>query len=282
MIKHILYVQPIFAPDQRRCDRNTNSIKSMGDYIKINGTDGIQVTVVFGGWAKTPELWDKIKSEILHAFGPSINAIVFDKNYGKAMVVNKLVEMAKQQNVGYHAILTADSDILFPLENHHMFGRLAYAAIQLENIKKKPFGMMALNQSGECCHWKCCYENSTEYSVTTGNQTIVEKIVWPTNPSGIAGGCLFISRKVWEVLRGYQCSGLYAGDDAFLLLYTFQAGFSHQMIDTITIVHPPENDAEWSAFKVKVCQRDSLTGPKSNIDHLIKEMDEFWDNHDKT
>jgi hypothetical protein len=71
--------------------------------------------------------------------------------------------------------------------------------------------------------------------------------------------------------------GVYAGDDAYLLMDLGMRGFTWQMADTIPIIHPPENDAEYAKWKVKVCQRDSGV-VKQNIDAQIKEASEFWSN----
>jgi len=281
MIKTILYTQPVFAPDQMRTDRNVNSIKSFGEYLKVNGNDRFGLTIVIGGWASNDSLWQQIVSAGIDAFGNSFIPIRFDRNYGKAFVVNKLVAIAAENGTSFDAILTADSDILFPLNTEHMFARLAVLAEKVESQKFMPFGMVSLNQLGSGCHWKVCYENSIEYELKIDTQVYKEKIVWPNNPSGIAGGCLFIGRRMWENCKGYRILGLYAGDDAFLLVDCQRIGFSYQMSASIAIVHPPEHDEEYAKWKVKVCQRDSMTGVKTNLDPIIKEADEFWKNHKK-
>jgi hypothetical protein len=276
MIKQILYVQPVFAPDQMRLDRNINSIKSFGQYLKVNGQDGINLAVAIGGWVKTDEFWNAIVEACKEAFNGKVVPIRFDRNYGKASVVNKLVNLSVENKLKFDAILTADSDILYPIETSNMFGRLTIAAIKMEARKGKPFGMMALNQLGSGCHWQVCQENSVTYDIKVGKGDYKEKIVWPNNPSGIAGGCLFISRRMWEAVGGYRVLGVYAGDDAYLLVDCARHGFSWQMSDSIAIVHPPENDEEYAKWKVKVCQRDSMTGVKANIDDQIREADGFW------
>jgi hypothetical protein len=276
MIKSILYAQPVFAPDKMRLDRNINSIKSFGQYLKTNGNDGMQLTIAIGGWAKDDALWNEIVEACKDAFGGKVSPIRFDRNYGKATVVNKLVALSKEQGAKFDAILTADSDILFPLDTPNMLARLAIAALKMEARKGMPFGMTSLNQLGAGCHWKVCYENIVEYDIKVGKGTYKEKIVWPNVPSGIAGGCLFISRRLWDTVGGYRVLGVYSGDDAFILVDCARNGFSYQMSDSIAIVHPPEDDAEYAKWKVRVCQRDSLTGPKANLDPIIKEADDFW------
>lgn len=273
---NILYVQPIFVPDQMRLDRNKNSIESFGRYIKSQGTGNIPLVVLMGGWARTDALWDEIvkccKENISETFSP----IRFDKNFGKAVVVNNLVKAAQNAQAAYDYILTADSDMLFAPEVKMLFIRLLGAANQVTETKKIPFGYISLNQKGAGCHWPVCYENIITYTATIGDMVFNEKMVWPKNPSGMAGGCLFISRVAWEAVNGYRVLGCYAGDDAYFLVDIATKGFSYQMSDSIYVVHPPEDDVEFAKWKVKVCSRDSHTGSKANLDAQIKEADDFW------
>lgn len=277
-IKNIIYAQPIFVPDEKRLERNINSVKSFGEYLKNNGADGLSLSITFGGWAKTDDLWNKIVDAIKTYINPNIQPIRMDKNYGKAHVVNNLVNSALQQNPKIEAILTADSDILFPLETTNMFARLIIAAQQVTVAKRQDWGLISLNQMGQNCHWKSCYDNQIKYMVTVYNQQYPELIVWPTVPSGIAGGCLFINKKYWVAVGGYKVFGVYAGDDAVLLSSCYHYGYSWQMSDTIAIIHPEESDAEYAAWKVKVCGRDTATGVKTDISSQIKESEDFWNN----
>lgn len=172
----LYYIQPVFAPDAKRTERNINSIRSFGEYLKQNGTDNNNLTVVIGGWAKTDELWEQINRACKESFNESFNPIRFDRNYGKATVVNKLVAMAEQSKPSYDYILTADSDILFPIEQRNMFARLIIAAKQSETAKRQPFGLLSLNQLGAGCHWKVCYENGIAYEISMGEQLIKKSL----------------------------------------------------------------------------------------------------------
>ena len=176
---HILYVQPIFVPDEKRLERNINSIRSFSQYIKTHGTDGNNLSIVLGGWARTEELWNKILLVIKECFGENYEPIRFEKNYGKAVVVNKLVEISKTiDNVkNFEYLLTADSDILYTTDVKYMFGRLITMVKNVNTSKHKPFGMIALNQMGEGCHWKVCNENQLTYTIQiNGPETIEEKL----------------------------------------------------------------------------------------------------------
>lgn len=83
---------------------------------------------------------------------------------------------------------------------------------------------------------------------------------------------------MWKAVGGYRQAGVYAGDDAYILVDCAQRGFSWQMSDSIVIVHPMDDDAEYNAWKARICQRDSHTGPKNEAQmmNIVKEFDDFW------
>jgi len=276
MIKNLLIIQPIFAPDAVQAQRNIDSINALGAYLKAHGTDGINLSITMGGWAKTDELWNKVIEAGKVHFGDKFNPTKFDKNYGKAFVVNNLYKNVVAQNHNIHALISMDSDILFPIDLNHIFVRLSVASEKVVESKKMNWGIIGLNQKGAGCHFQTCYENQMQYSISIRGQTYEERMVWPTVSSGIAGGCLCINRELFDKVGGYRQFGVYAGDDAYLLYDCARLGFSYQMSDSIHIIHPPEPDQKYAEWKVRTCQRDTSTGEKANIDSQIKEADNFW------
>jgi len=268
----ILLCQPIFGPIDRVTERNVNSLNSLGKYLKENNVTNVDVCL--GGWARDTVQWGKIKEAIKNNFG-KVEILSFRDNVGKAIVINNLTKKFLKPHHKY--IMSADSDILFDTEVPDLFNRLIEMSNVSEQIKQKPFGLLGLQQKGQGCHYKTCYDNVREYTTRVNEKTYNEKLVWPNSASGIAGGCLFLSRKAWETVGGYRVMGVYAGDDAYYLMDLANRGFTWQMSDSISIVHPPENDEEYARWKVKVCQRDSGIN-KSNIDSQIVEAKEFWKN----
>lgn len=268
----ILLCQPIFGPIDRVTERNINSLNSLGKYIKDNKIDNVDIC--FGGWANGSHQWDKIKNTIKENFGKR-EILSFKDNVGKAIVVNNLTKKFLKPHHKY--IISVDSDILFDNEVPDLFNRLIAMANKSEQIKQRPFGLLGLQQKGHGCHYQTCYENIREYTIDINGKQHQEKLVWPNSASGIAGGCLFISRRAWDHIGGYRVMGVYAGDDAYFLMDIANNGYTWQMSDTISIVHPPENDEEYAKWKVKVCQRDSGIN-KRNIDLQIQEAKEFWKN----
>ena len=268
-----IYIQPIFVPDEKRFERNLNSLKSFSTYVKENN---LKIPCIFGGWGK--EEYMKKIIEFLSNKENGLNIISiqkFNKNYGKAIVVNTLFKTVESKKVPFDYFLTADSDILFKLDNRNFFDRLENAAKQIEIIRKKPFGLISLQQEGQCCHLPMIYKNKINFPY----KDINESVVYPDGNGGIAGGCLFFSKDNWVKIGGYRVLGVYAGDDAYSLIDTVKIGNSIQMFESLSVVHPPEDDVEYQKWKGMVCQRDSAGGRiKNNIDDKIKEAENFWSN----
>lgn len=268
----IIYIQPIFAPDQMRLDRNLNSIKSFGNYTKKYPYN---LTVVFGGWSMHEDYWPIINQTIKEYCGhlnPKI--IKFDRNYGKAVIVNQLTQKYIESKHSY--LLTADSDICWTEESPHNFERLVEMATKSLEVRQRPLGMISLNQKDQNCHLPCAYENRYEYDGKFGKETFV----WPNGGGGIAGGCLFIPVSAWKKIGGYKVSGVYSSDDSIWMKDSFDQGYSTLLAHSISIIHPNEHDQKYAQFKVYVCQKTACRNLK-NIDIEIAEMESFWKMHQK-
>jgi len=269
-MKKILFVQPIFCPDEIRTKRNIDSILSISEYYKKYPYENIEI--VFGGWTINDDYWNEVSGLIKEQF--DVDCKRFDRNVGKATIVNDLVKGKE-----YDYLLTMDSDIVFSSYVPNMFKRLISIADKVKDIRNKPFGLVSLNQTGQCCHLENTKENSYEFENKIDKKVYTESIRWPNGPSGVAGGCLFLSKRLWDIVGGYKVFGVYAGDDAHMMLDCHVKGFSLQIIETISIIHPHDNDVEYQKWKVKVCQRDTGTGVKRNINKQIEESENFWESH---
>lgn len=269
-MKKVAYVQPIFAPDKLRFERNIASIKSMGEYLRKYPYKDIELH--FGGWADD-DFWPTFKEFIKEEFKDFTFIIKkFDRNYGKAFVVNKLMKEVETEYV-----LTADSDILFLEEEKNMFERLVFAAEKVPEVRGKPMGLIALNQKGQNCHLDFCYKHKVEFNGENGRY---EALCFPKGKGGIAGGCIFFRNDVWKKIGGYREMGIYSGEDAYFLVDLFDAGYCLQIFETLHVRHPAENDPIYAKWKVKVCQRDSGHGRKITKSQMI-EADSFWEKHGK-
>lgn len=273
----ILFVQPIFVPDNIRLEQNEKSIVSIGNYIKKYPCE---ITFVFGGWAYNNNLWESIKN-IINENIPKKNLKEirrFDRNYGKAYVVNSLYK----NNTNFNYLLTCDSDIIFSLECPNMFQRLEDIAKQSQQHTGKKFGFISLDQREGCCHIHSLF-NRKYYIKNRYSEN--EMVSYPHNARGIAGGCLFISKELWDRVNGYNILGVYAGEDGGFLLDTHKAGYSYQVSNDVFIIHPHQIDKEYAETKLHIIHNKNLNHPNNKDPKLHKKamdfMDNYWKNKNK-
>jgi hypothetical protein len=267
----ILLLQPIFCPSESQFERNANSLISLGEYLAVNKITNVECQ--FGGWCKTPELWNKILV-ILKKYFPNHEITSFKNNVGKAVTINFLYK--KHVKPHHEFMMSVDSDMVFPLSTENFFDRMIKASEFATAYKKTPFGLMAPQQLEHGCHLSECFQNNYQFSSNVNGKIYSERLIWPTGAGGIAGGLLLFSRKAWEVIGGYRVMGLYSGEDAYSLLDIGAHGFTYQVLESAGIIHPKDEDILWAQQKVKVCQRDSGSN-KTDLTPFIKEMDEFWE-----
>ena len=145
MIKFIqvLVVQPIFIPNEAMLKKNLDSLKTLKNIM----TTGYGITIRLGGWAADGKLWGEFISEV-NKIPLKISDIKrFDKNYGKAWIVNNLTTDIDK----FHYLFTFDSDIKFIPEQNYI-DRLMEVAKYPNEIFNKPFGVLSLNQKESNCH----------------------------------------------------------------------------------------------------------------------------------
>ena len=275
----ILFVQPIFAPDELRLEQNKKSIISIGNYLKKYPCE---INFIFGGWAYNNNLWTSITNTINESIpGKYIKEIKrFDKNYGKAYVVNNLYNSKKKLNFNY--FLTCDSDIIFSLDCPNIFQRLIDVAKKSQNHTNKQFGFVSLDQRQGCCHLHKLFD--VKYQITN-RYSQKETLSFSKKGNGIAGGCLFINRKLWEQVGGYKVLGVYAGEDGALLRDAYKNNYSYQVSNDIFIIHPHSNDKEYAEMKWKIVHNKNLNHPNNSDpkshNNVIKFMDNYWENKNK-
>lgn len=263
--KRYAFIYPVFIPDSIRLTETITSIKSW-----LNRINKDEVDIIMGGWCANEELKKEflvIKDEL----DPDINVKFFDKNYGKAKVINDLSfnYLASNNNCKY--FLTCDSDIVLPTDNidlcRSIFERMENAAVELETNHYKKFSYFALDQLGECCHIHSKFNNK----LIVAN----EEIVWNTNVEGIAGGALFISVDFWKAVNGYRVMGVYSGDDGYLLYDSNRLGYLASVIKSVVVYHPGNSTKEYSEWKHS--QLSKCTGrPVSSLDTAVADADNFW------
>jgi len=265
--KKFAFFYPVFIPDEIRKEEVFKSFKSWADNVNKH-----EVDIILGGWAASDEFWDEFETFVVST-GISFHIKRFDKNYGKAHIINNLTTEYLEQNPNCKYFLSCDSDIILPdeeakkINNISIFQRMENAADDLEITYNKPFAYFALDQLGECFHK---HEKFDKELFVSG-----EHIVWNSKLDGIAGGAIFVSTKFWKECGGYREMGVYSGDDGYLLYDSFSFKKLASVIKSISVFHPNNSSKEYSAWKEK--QRNICTGiPLDDINIAVKEADKFW------
>lgn len=252
--QRILYVQPLFAPTDGQYARMKRSIRSMGAQLRAG--PHVALRAAFGGWVSSERRWRKLTSLIRRELGDArlctselggCVALRYDANVGKAHIVNDLV-----RRVGaapYDRLLLADSDIVFtPDAVPRLWHRLEMAALHATVARaNKPFGIVALDQREASCHLYPLMPSERRYKCGAHQ----ERMVWSDTAAGVAGGCLYVAMAAWRAVGGYGVTGPYVGDDADLRARITGAGYAFVLSTTIAVVHPPDLDAEYAAWKVR-------------------------------
>ncbi len=269
----ILFIQPIFVPNDDFFKINTNSITSILKYMRAFPFRNMKV--VFGGYCKSDEHWEKISgliSELKPDWLPEVVLERVDKNYGKAYVVNKLYKESAGQKFDY--LMTMDSDIVFDVSEYDLFNRLVKTASDSSKVIKAPFGMLALNQKGQSCHMM----EIMDKRVAIGD----EIICWSSQMAGIAGGALFISSKIFNDVGGYREMGVYSGDDGFLLNDIQVRGHSSTIIESTSIIHPSDNHMfdgkylKWKHDQLEKCKQTS-GGRTDKMAEIAAGVEALWE-----
>ena len=268
-----IFIQNIFVPDKVRFERNMESVKSLAKYLKKYKCEDLPC--YFGGWNYDEENFMYI-TKFIHDNFKNHYLFGFDKNYGKAYVVNKMYESAKV-NSNFKYIVTVDSDIVFDINQKFIFDRMEYVANVSKHVTGKPFGMLAFNFLENNVHFQSWFQNS--YKIKNQFQ-MNETIVYPSQAGGIAGGALFISKDAWERVRGYRELGIYSSDDAILLQQIGQAGYSYGVAENMFVIHPFGDDScgvrEWKDKSLQICNSNLSEKTGEEYENLITQAENFW------
>jgi len=269
-MQKILFTQTVFAPSKAKTERNLNSVRSLKKYLDKYP---YPLDIYFGGFAS--EEFRKYTFDTIQNLFPDANVSQFDKNFGKAYVINKITKMATDSN-NYKYMFTADSDVLFDVTEPNVFNRMVECAEFTEKIKNKPFGLLGINlKEGNCNIIKLLRENVRKFTNSYGQE---EEIIWNNYPGHIAGGGLFISMDAWKEVGGYRVLGVFGSTDAYLLIDMKNKGKTWQLAQNIYIIHPPEKDLQYQIWKRKFLNAGKILTEEELL-KKVEEVEEFWKTH---
>ena len=250
----VAYIQPIFSPNKVMFDRNLKSIMSFISYYFKNEYN---FKCIFGGYCPDDDMFNTLETTIRKHIGNSI-VVRFDKNYGKAYIVNELSRYLEDEAY----FLTADSDICYHYDEANIIDRLS----EMANLSNLP-AIIGLNQLENNCHlMELLHQNIIRYGGKYGNETIC----WPNIPAGMAGGCIFVRTSFWKLVGGYKVLGVYAADDATLLTECHRFKDRFIFANSINCIHPNEDDESYQRWKIENASKVQL------LENAIDNANSFW------
>ena len=254
-----VFVQTVFCPTRKMLDFQLKSLRSLHSYLESHP---FEMDIIFAGYIDN-EYYDELITEIKSLFYKRCQFQRYEKNYGKAHVVNTTLRSYLGDHPETKYIFTLDSDICFHEHESNIFSRLINLSVKVSDVQKRPFGLIACNFTGDNAHWIQKFENKAA--------VCDEVITWPTSPVGIAGGCIFINTDAWQKIGGYRVMGVYAPDDAALMQDMHRNGYGISVAETITVHHPgTHDDPYYQTWKEATCRNVQHLGESQN------HCDTFW------
>lgn len=310
-INRIFCAFPIFCPSESMFKRNLLSVISFVEYIRLNpsyldGSKGFILDIFYGGWSLKDEWFNDIKNyikntlpEILDGNGKPINFVKvfrFEKNYGKAKIVNDLAMDYDVLRPGTQFMYTCDSDIKMMNSQIHFFERLVLSARCIEQVieqstgVKKPFGMVALNQGSEAnYHWfeprdgYTGLDQTASYEVNGENGLkMTETICWPSDGAGIAGGSYFANFLLFKHVGGYRkLNSPYNSDDGMWLRDVIQSGSIAMVIKSLSVLHPlPEDSDQYLEYKKESMKSAFESYDENKFNKNVEESEKIFGNYE--
>lgn len=189
---------------------------------------------------------------------------LFDRNYGKAYAVNRMVEKYVRDG---HYVLLLDGDIVVPCVT---------TLVSLHGLmSKRELDAVAFGQRGDCRHHPHPgkSENMRGWTLTRRDGN-----------TGIAGGAVMVSG---EVLRKYPLPelGAYGPDDIQWMNTLARANVTCWLAEDEYVIHPYDVDISYRQWKeataVSIHKKYGMGAQPSReeVDNLRREADDFWRSH---
>lgn len=222
----VLIAMPIY----KREDYVLNCITSLVETTVID--ERVQLTIALAVNAMNETLSNYL-TEYVKTSKFKIDIHLMDGNVGKGIAVNNVASKYK-----FDYLISMDSDMICIDRDWLMKMLSVYIQYDKNPAKNRDgsgrlLGSLCTNQIGNTCHVLNLNDPSTIKLNPTSNLTIITSI----QGGGIAGGILMSSSKVWNDIKGYEASKLYATDDGhyhadcakrnLLVGYVYEVKFYH-------------------------------------------------------
>lgn len=265
MTNNIIFIKSLFCPNQTYLNITMKSIHNNINYFLQMRID---IKIILIGWI-LEEYKEKIRV-LIKGTKFDIEFIPWNNNLGKITLYHRFNNLAKN----YKYILYSDHDILFDFKHTNFDCVFAI----LDNLfNKHNFGLLSLNQMGDCRHQTTLIENENIYDNI--------KILVSSNKNDIGGGC-FVIENIDLIKPNYN--HVYGFDEIYLMS-CFKDKKSGVLLDYY-VIHPQCKEDELFNYKdwkkKNVLKNLNTFDKQNNLDYIIQinESHKFWntnkDGHD--
>lgn len=214
----------IFTPTYHRFDMTKKSLESIITNVQGSVYD-VTLYICDNNSPEEMKVWLKsLESDKVKVF-------LNDKNVGKAEIVNKIYK----QNSICDYFISIDSDFIAD-EASNFIDDMVWCAHHFVE-----FGVLSSFQK----------ENDQQlWNLLTKEQQLGPHIVGYEHFYGVAGGCIILSKQVWDLIGNYNTyGGVYGYDDALLMQNVNNIKLKTGVIKTVKLTHPFDEDKKYSEWK---------------------------------
>lgn len=261
----ITLVKSIFCPSQSFFDDMTQSLIKTSIYLQLNYSDNIYDLLLIG-WAnnfqKNIDLFLKLGSLCFSR----TRVIYFDDNYGKAYLINVLIDETLKKNINADYIIYMDHDVWFNFDDIGSITDVITPYLFSQYINSKKLGIIFYNQLQDVRHQLTIYENKIIFSDVT--------LCWTDDIYAYASGAFVIPTNILANMKKISINRVYGFDDYQITHNILQQNYSVAVAQDYYIIHP---NTKLRNIKYQIWKIDMIISD-NELDYTLSDL---WIFHDK-
>jgi len=240
-LTQFVIIHSLFCPNREHLERCINSVKSIAKIVD-------RPRYIGKGWFRTDKLWEDFKKSV-----PALDVERLDRNEGKAKIVNDIAE-----KIDASWMLLVDHDIVFD-QSMTRIGDVV-------RDTNRDVGAVALDQTGDCRHVSCCYDDPFMMGSARVSDT-----------KGLAaGGCVLVNKIAFYRVGGFPVYSCYFNDEIELWKRMISKGYRILLCHVIKVYHPEscsdDDYLEWKMEKAAITHSELY-------EESIRDSEFFWSSH---
>jgi len=267
-MKHILFMQNCFVPDENQFNRLKRSIESLIVLSKKTKTTNYN-RYVLSGWIhedyerEITELVEEL-NDCLYFTDTYINLL--STNAGKGVACNITIKQYAHEYYWTHLFLF-DNDIVFEADSGDLPQILIEQQQELNAISALKYPVISCNFKEHQVH---C-EGALDFGAKTKHGTMRCST---GNYGCIGGGCWLIDKPHWDKIGGYSTDAIYGKDDGQFYVDTICTKNCMVALSfDVYVIHPSDKDEVYNRFKA-----DTNINRVRKMDYkeLTEDSEKFW------